>query len=90
MVQKFNQGKITGHKFEPEEVGNEMRTAKNKDGKHTFKCCDFLTPTQIASYFSRLALKKRQNANTAFQEEDFQAEEVTIEIVNACDSVALQ
>ncbi|CAC5404351.1 unnamed protein product [Mytilus coruscus] len=84
LVQKFNQGEVTGHKCEPEEVGNEMRTAKNKDGKRIFKCCDFLTPTQIA------ALKKRQNANTAFQEEDLQAEEVTNEICNAFDSVALQ
>ncbi|CAC5390221.1 unnamed protein product [Mytilus coruscus] len=90
LVQKFNQGEVTGHKYEPEEVGNEMRTAKNKDGKRIFKCCDFLTPTQIASYFSRLALKKRQNANTTFQEEDLQAEEVTNEICNACDCVALQ
>lgn len=71
LLKKFNQGEVTGHKCEPEEVANEMRTARNKDGKRRFKCCDFLIPTQIASYFSRLALKKYKIQILHFKKKTF-------------------
>ncbi|KAK3085974.1 hypothetical protein FSP39_011508, partial [Pinctada imbricata] len=77
LEKKFNQGEKTGHKCDPEEVSREMRFVKDESGRRRFKLSEFLAPNQIASYFSRIALKKRQELNTDFQEEDLHAEEST-------------
>ena len=69
----FMRGEATGHKYDPEEVSVTMRSVK-KDGKRRFSVEEFLTPTQIASYFSRLALEKRKAAHSSFEEDDLRAE----------------
>ena len=74
MTKKFYQGETTGFKCEPEEVAREMRSVKNDHGERIFSICDFLSASQIASFFSRLCLKKRQISNSDFEEDDLRAE----------------
>lgn len=75
LTQKFNFGESTGFKCDPEEVAKEMRHVKNSDGSRLFRFQDFLTPSQIGSFFSRLSLKKRKESNANFDENDLSAEE---------------
>ena len=74
---KFNVGQATGRKLNPDVVAKEMRRAKNVSGEKLFSISEFLTVQQIASYFSRLAAKGRQQLATeqdacaAVEEENF-------------------
>lgn len=71
---KFDKGEKTGQKSDPEEVSQEMRQVKTRNGTRRFSFAEFLSAQQIASYFSRLVLKKRQSYNPKLTEEDLQAE----------------
>lgn len=51
MTKKCNQGESTGFKCEPEEVEREMRSVKNENGERIFHSVDFLSASQIASFF---------------------------------------
>ncbi|KAK3715340.1 hypothetical protein QZH41_001341 [Actinostola sp. cb2023] len=68
---KFRIGEITGHKFDPAQVAQDMRYAKHNDGSRRFTVEEFLTPQQIKSYFSRTAGKLRKSGGT--EESDAQA-----------------
>lgn len=57
---KFEIGQTTGRKLNGELVAKQMRRAQGTDGVRLFKVCEFLTPKQISSYFSRLAAKLKQ------------------------------
>ncbi len=52
---KFTIGQETGHKLDPVSVAREMRYVKDRDGTRMFEADEFLTETQIRSYFSRRA-----------------------------------
>lgn len=54
----FLQGEITGHKSDSEEVATKMWSGK-KNGRRQFAQQECLTATQIASYFSHMALEKK-------------------------------
>lgn len=56
--EKFDKGEKTGQKCDPEEVSQEMRRIIDIYGKRRFKEEEFLSSLQIASYFSRLVVKK--------------------------------
>lgn len=73
LKEKFSKGERTGHKCDPEEVSLEMRSAKSSLGKRFFSKDEFLSATQIASYFSRLVLEKRKTACISYDEEDMEA-----------------
>ncbi|CAB3986533.1 SURP and G-patch domain-containing 1 [Paramuricea clavata] len=60
LTSHFDIGEQTGHKVDAKNVSNSMRKAKNPDGSRLFQKSDFLSPQQIASFFSRLAKKRRQ------------------------------
>lgn len=51
MTKKFKQGESTGFKCEPEEEAREMRSVKNEKGERIFKSVNFLSASQIASFF---------------------------------------
>ena len=51
-------GESTGYKAEPAAVAKSMRKSKNSDGDLLFEASEFLTPQQIASFFSRLSAKR--------------------------------
>ena len=56
MADKFQQGKSSGRKIDPASVARSMLTAVDSTGNRIFR--DFLTSSQIAGFFSRLASKK--------------------------------
>ena len=57
---KFSIGQTSGRKVDGEGVAREMRRALAPDGARLFNVAEFLSPQQIASYFSRLAAKVRK------------------------------
>ena len=58
LTNKFRVGETTGRKADPASVARSMMRAKDANGNKLFSSADFLTATQIASFFSRLASKK--------------------------------
>ena len=58
LTDKFKIGELTKKKVDPASVARSMMTAKNTNGSRLFTSDDFLTATQIANFFSRLASKK--------------------------------
>ena len=57
-----------------------MRRAKGSDGKRLFSVAEFLSPQQIASYFSRLASKDKKGL---LSQEDIHAMEEEANFDNA-------
>lgn len=73
--------KKTGQKFEPEEVSQDMRFIRTTSGRKRFSQEEFLSATQIASYFSRLVLNKRKLYNPLYTADDEQAETAEAEFI---------
>ena len=59
LTQKFNIGRDTGRKQDPEQVAKDMRTACTIDGERMFDRAEWLSSIQIQGFFSRLCLKER-------------------------------
>ena len=59
LTEVFQEGERTGQKADPTEISKAMRRAKHSDGSSIFEKDDFLTPLQIAGFFSRLTAKKK-------------------------------
>ena len=57
---RFDTGELTGRKSDPNQVSQEMRVSRNLDGTRKFNREEWLTKTQIQSFFSRLAAMKRK------------------------------
>ena len=55
---KFQQGESSGRKIDPASVARSMLTAGDSRENRIFSSQDFLTSSQIADFFSRLASKK--------------------------------
>ena len=51
----FDLGEATGRKADPMQVSVDMRMARDESGERIFTREDWLTKTQIKSFFSRLA-----------------------------------
>jgi hypothetical protein len=66
---KFNIGQDTGRKLDADVVAREMRRARGEDGNRLFVVSEFLSVEQVASYFSRLAVKLR-NQQVPITEQD--------------------
>ena len=58
LTEVFQEGERTGQKADPANISKAMRRAKHSDGSSIFEKDDFLTPLQIAGFFSRLTAKK--------------------------------
>lgn len=65
LEEKFNLGQETGHKQDPEKVSKDMRLARKADGSRLFSGDEFLSAQQIQSFFSRMASKTRNAAETS-------------------------
>ncbi len=57
---RFDTGELTGRKADQNQVSKEMRAARNLDGTRKFSREEWLTKTQIRSFFLRLAAMKRK------------------------------
>ena len=75
LEEKFNIGQSTGSKIDPAFVAKEMRRSRGKDGERLFIVSEFLTPQQVSSFFSRLALKVRQQQVEVSEEDALAVEE---------------
>ena len=83
LKEKFEIGRITGHKADPMQVSIDMRCARDEEGRRLFTAGECLQTQQIRSFFSRLAAAKKaniQNSDDLNEEEiqdlecDYQAE----------------
>ena len=58
---KFVIGERTGRKADPAQLEKDMRTARNPSkNERQYSCTEWLTKTQIQSFFSRLAASRRK------------------------------
>ena len=58
---KFRIGQATGRKLDAEMVAREMRRARGPDGMCLFQASEFLSASQVASFFSRQSAAVRQS-----------------------------
>lgn len=74
LVRKFNYGQKTGKKSDPAQVAADMRTSKNEAGERLFKRDEWLTASQVKSFFSRLAKVFKGKIATLDSEEVYSIE----------------
>ena len=60
LLAKYNLGEKTGSKCDPQNVAEEMRKTRLPDGKKIFSREDWLTKSQIKSFFSRVTATRRK------------------------------
>ena len=62
LTARFTPGERTGRKADPAQVAVDMRNAKNESNARLFTREQWLTKSQVQSFFSRLAAMRRVNA----------------------------
>lgn len=70
LTKKFDLGEISGRKSDPESVARAMMAARDSEGNRLFTSAEFLTSQQVASFFSRLAAKRRLPDVTSGSDEE--------------------
>jgi len=74
LTAKFEIGERTGRKADPAQVEKDMRNARNPSNERLFNSKEWLTKSQIQSFFSRLAASRRKERGivglSVEQEED--------------------
>lgn len=58
----FEKGQQTGKKADPAAVAQDLKTARTAEGRKAFHPDDWLSPQQIASFFSRLAARSKSTS----------------------------
>ena len=61
----FQEGEKTGVKANPDTVAKAMRKATNENQQRIFELTEFLTPQQVASYFSRMKAQTKNITHSA-------------------------
>ena len=79
LTEVFQVGEGTGQKADPTSVSKAMRRVKHSDGSNIFDKCDYLTPLQIARFFSRLSAKKTYSVEQSSEEEELERNELITE-----------
>ncbi|CAC5397246.1 unnamed protein product [Mytilus coruscus] len=79
----FDEGENSGNNANPVNVSRNMRVCHDGDGMKMFTPKDYLQPSQIISYFSRLAVLSRDPA-TNVVEDDIDS---TIAIINQAEAL---
>ena len=76
LTARFTLGERTGCKADPAQVAVDMRNAKNDSNERLFARTEWMTKTQVQSFFSRLAATRRKDQGIVGilpdQEEDTQ------------------
>ena len=85
LLAKFRIGQTTGHKLDAEVVSRQMRRARGTDGARLFQSSEFLTTSQVASFFSRQSAAVRQRDP---DEADVQAAQEETNFSQAKEAVA--
>ena len=87
LMAKFHIGQTTGRKVDAEVVAREMRRARGTDGVRLFQASEFLSSSQVASFFSRQSAAVRQSdpdemdVQAALEETNFSQAKETVETV---------
>ena len=80
LIEKFQQGERSGRKSDPASVARSMMSAVDSQGKRMFSSEEFMTASQVAGFFSRLAVKKSLFDDDDLEEEiECATQEATIE-----------
>ncbi|CAF5031246.1 unnamed protein product, partial [Rotaria sp. Silwood1] len=69
LVQKYNEGEKNGMKWNPSQVAEQMQTTIN-NGHYVFEPSQWLTSSQIKSFFGRLTRKRRQQSQLNKEREE--------------------
>ena len=72
LTEAFQVGERTGQKADPTSVSKAMRRVKHSDGSNIFDKRYYLTPLQIAGFFSRLSAKKTYSVEQSSEEEELE------------------
>ena len=56
LTDKFTEGEVKGIKYNPSDISKQMKTLRDSEGKLVFATHEHLRSSQIASFFSRLAV----------------------------------
>ena len=75
LQKKFEIGQRTGRKEDPAQVAKAMRAACTTDGVRMFQRDEWLTKTQIKSFFSRMAAKAKKGQLQDTQQSDADTEQ---------------
>lgn len=86
---KFNIGQQSGMKLDAKIVAKEMRKARSSSGERLFNVSEFLTAQQVASFFSRMAAKVKNQTTTgeSISDQDILAMEDEQNFYSAKESV---
>lgn len=76
---KFELGEKTGLKTDPTQVSADMRNARDEENNRRFSREEWLTKSQIKSYFSRLASARRKGQATEDVDEETNIEDLLAE-----------
>ena len=79
LTKVFQVGERTGQKADPTSVSKAMRRVKHSDGSNIFDKRYYLTPLQIAGFFSRLSAKKTYSVEQSSEEEEPERNELITE-----------
>ena len=82
LTEVFQVGERTRQNAYPTSVSKAMRRVKHSDGSNIFDKCDYLTPLQIAGFFSRLSPKKTYSVEQSSEEEESVRNELITEKAN--------
>ncbi|CAF1685489.1 unnamed protein product [Adineta ricciae] len=66
LQEKFNDGLVNGRFWKPETVAKAMQQLKADNGKYVFAPNEWLTTSQIRSYFSRMKKNQTQTTEQSF------------------------
>lgn len=61
LTARFSLGERSGRKADPAQVAVDMRNAKNESNERLFTRTEWMTKTQVQSFFSRLAATRRKD-----------------------------
>ena len=90
LTARFTIGQESGKKVDAEIVATEMRRAKGLNWERLFSVSEFLTTQQVASFFSRMAAKVKQQTAPCAQavtEQDLVAMEEEFKLSNATEYI---
>ncbi|CAG2214053.1 unnamed protein product [Mytilus edulis] len=76
LLHLFTIGQTTGKKFSPSEAALLIRNSRDEEGRKMFQPEEYLLTSQVASYFSRLALLSRQNQLSRREQDNLNDEDL--------------
>ena len=90
LKKKFDAGQESGMKADPAQVAREMQFVRNVGGNLVFSPEEWLTPKQIANFFSRHARKVKSSTDQPTDHDDNDEEDIANEYENAIEVATQQ